>query len=137
MVAARNFSFGESVTVAGLLCGEDLKYAAHADRDAKGGRADWVDAVVVPSASLRTHTGPTDQYTLHGVVVREEGTFLDDLTLPQLAANLGVPTVPSGANLSHLLDHLEAADRGAFRGGALQSAFHTAGLNQPQGAYNP
>ena len=48
-----------------------------------------------------------------------------------------MPTVPSGANLSHLLDHLEAADRGAFRGGALQSAFHTAGLNQPQGAYNP
>ena len=123
--------------MAGLLCGEDLKYAAHADRDAKGGRPDWVDAVVVPSASLRTHTGPTDQYTLRGVVVREEGAFLDDLTLPQLAADLGVPTVPSGANLSHLLDHLEAADRGAFRGGALQSAFHTAGLNQPQGAYNP
>jgi hypothetical protein len=137
VVAAKNFSFGETVTVAGLLCGEDLKYAAHADRDAKGGRADWVDAVVVPSASLRTVTGPTDQYTLRGVVVREEGTFLDDLTLPQMAADLGVPTVPSGANLSHLLDHLEAADRGAFRGGALQTAFHAAGLNLPQGAYNP
>ena len=137
VMAAANFSFGETVTVAGLLCGEDLKYAAHADREAKGGRPDWVDAVVVPSSSLRTHTGPTDQYTLRGVVVREEGTFLDDLTLPQLAGDLGVPTVPSGANLSHLLDHLEAADRGAFRGGALQSAFHTAGLNLPQGAYNP
>ena len=137
VVAAKNFSFGESVTVAGLLCGQDLRYAAHADRDAKGGRPDWVDAVVVPSASLRTHTGPTDQYTLRGVVVREEGTFLDDLTLPQLAADLGVPTVPSGANLSHLLDHLEAADRGAFQGGALRSTFHSAGMNQPQGAYNP
>ncbi|WP_243294057.1 DUF512 domain-containing protein [Geothrix mesophila] len=137
VVPARNFSFGDSVTVAGLLCGEDLKYAAHADRDQKGGRADWVDAVVVPSASLRTHTGPTDQYTLRGQVVREEGTFLDDLTLPGLALDLGVPTVPSGANLSHLLDHLEAADHGAFRGGALSSAFHTAGLNLPQGAYNP
>jgi putative radical SAM enzyme (TIGR03279 family) len=137
VVAATNFSFGETVTVAGLLCGADLKYAAHADRDAKGGRLDWVDAVVVPSASLRTHTGPTDQYTLRGEVVREEGTFLDDLTLPQLAADLGVPTVPSGANLSHLLDHLEAADRGAFRGGALSSAFNVDGLNQPQGAYNP
>ena len=143
VVAAKNFTFGETVTVAGLLCGEDLKYAAHADRDdharqkERGGKPDWVDAVVVPSASLRTHTGPTDQYTLRGVVVREEGTFLDDLTLPQLAADLGVPTVPSGANLSHLLDHLEAADRGAFRGGSLQSTFHAAGLNLPQGAYNP
>ena len=137
VVAAKNFSFGETVTVAGLLCGEDLKYSAHADRDAKGGRPDWVDAVVVPSASLRTHTGPTDQYTLRGLVVREEGAFLDDLTLPRLAADLGVPTVPSGANLSHLLDHLEAADRGAFRGGALGCTFHAAGLNQPQGAYNP
>ncbi|HJW72287.1 MAG TPA: DUF512 domain-containing protein, partial [Geothrix sp.] len=137
VVPARNFSFGDSVTVAGLLCGEDLKYAAHADKDAKGGRADWVDAVVVPSASLRTVTGPTDQYTLRGAVVREEGTFLDDLTLPQLASDLGVATVPSGANLSQLLDHLEAADRGAFRGGSLKAAFHAAGLNQPQGAYNP
>jgi putative radical SAM enzyme (TIGR03279 family) len=144
VVAAKNFTFGETVTVAGLLCGQDLKYAAHADREAHaarrkgpGGWGDWVDAVVVPSSSLRTVTGPTDQYTLRGAVVREEGTFLDDLTLPQMAAELGVPTVPSGANLSHLLDHLEAADRGAFRGGALQSAFHAAGLNQPQGAYNP
>jgi hypothetical protein len=70
-------------------------------------------------------------------VVREEGTFLDDLTLPDLAADLGVATVPSGANLSHLLDHLEAADHGAFRGGALHRAFHADGLNLPQGAYNP
>lgn len=136
VAAVRNFSFGETVTVAGLLCGADLKYAAHADRDGRDLR-DWVDAVAVPSASLRTHTGPTDQYTLRGQVVREEGTFLDDLTLPHLAADLGVPVVPGGANLAHLLDHLEAADRGAFRGGALQRAFHAEGLNQPQGAYNP
>ncbi len=133
----QNLSFGESVTVAGLLCGADLTYAAHADRMGRGGQGDWVEAVVVPSSSLRTHTGPTDQYTLRGSVVREEGTFLDDLTLPQLAADLGVPAVPSGANLSHLLDHLEAADRGAFRGGALGQAFHAEGLNLPQGAYNP
>ena len=131
-----NFSFGESVTVAGLLCGQDLKYAAHADREARPGEP-WVEAVAVPSASLRTHTGPTDQYTLRGAVVREEGTFLDDLTLPQLAGDLGVPVVPSGANLSHLLDHLEAADRGAFGGGSLRGAFHVDGLNLPQGAYNP
>jgi len=135
--AVANHSFGDSVTVAGLLCGQDLRYAAHADRAAAGGRMDWVDAVVVPSASLRTTTGPTDQYTLRGAVVRQEGTFLDDLTLQGLAAELGVPTVPSGANLSHLLDHLEAADRGAFQGGDLSQAFHPQGLNLPQGAYNP
>lgn len=143
VVTVKNVSFGETVTVAGLLCGEDLKSAACADRDTRtnrneqGGRAGWVDAVVVPSSSLRTVTGPTDQYTLRGTVAREEGTFLDDLTLPQLATDLGVPVVPSGANLSHLLDHLVAADRGAFRGGALSSTFHSAGLNLPQGAYNP
>lgn len=134
VAAARNFSFGDPVTVAGLLCGADLKYAAHADREEFGP----VDAVVVPSASLRTHTGPTDQYTLHGQVARAEGTFLDDMTLDQLAADLGVPVVPGGENFSQLLDHLEAAERAAgFRGKDLTRVFHTSGLNVPQGAYNP
>jgi hypothetical protein len=94
--------------------------------------------VVVPSASLRTHTGPTDQYTLHGQVARAEGTFLDDMTLDQLAADLGVPVVPGGENFSQLLDHLEAAERAAgFRGKDLAQVFHASGLNLPQGAYNP
>ena len=138
-VAVRNFAFGESVTVAGLLTGTDLKYAAHGDRDTKGGNPAWVDAVVVPSATLRTHTGPTDQYTLHGQVARAEGTFLDDLTLDDLRTDLGVPVLPSGANLSQLLDHLEAAERLAsgFTGRDLGKIFHTEGLNLPQGAYNP
>jgi len=98
-----------------------------------------VEAVVVPSASLRTHTGPTDQYTLHGVTVgRAEGTFLDDMTLDELTADLQTPVVPSGANLSQLLDHLEAAERaGGFSGRDLQRVFHKTGLNLPQGAYNP
>ncbi len=134
VAAARNFSFGDTVTVAGLLCGSDLKYAAHADREEHGP----VDAVVVPSASLRTHTGPTDQYTLHGQVARAEGTFLDDLTLDQLAADLGVPVLPGGENFSQLLDHLEAAERAAgFTGRELTQVFHADGLNRPQGAYNP
>ncbi len=134
VASVQNFSFGDMVTVAGLLCGSDLKYAAHADRDLHGP----VDAVVVPSASLRTHTGPTDQYTLHGQVARAEGTFLDDMTLDQLAADLGVPVVPGGENFSQLLDHLEAAERAAgFRGKDLAKVFHTSGLNLPQGAYNP
>lgn len=134
----RNFAFGESVTVAGLLTGTDLKYAAHADREAKGGAADWVDAVVIPSSSLRTHTGPTDQYTLHGVQAKAEGTFLDDVTLDQLHRELGVPVVPGGTNLAQLLDHLEAAERASgFSGQDLSRLFHTDGLNLPQGAYNP
>lgn len=131
----RNFAFGESVTVAGLLTGADLKYAAHADRLA---HPDWVEVVVVPSASLRTHTGPTDQYTLHGTEARAEGTFLDDMTLDDLRQDLGVPVLPGGSNLAQLLDHLQAAHRAAgFSGRDLARLFHTEGLNLPQGAYNP
>ena len=133
----RNFAFGPSVTVAGLLCGKDLLYAAHADREAQGGRPDWVDAVVVPSSSLRTHTGPTDQYTLRGSVAKADGTFLDDMTLAQLAAELGVPVVPGGENLSQTLDHLRIAEARLPRSGDLLETFHREGLNLPQGAYNP
>lgn len=130
-LAVRNQAFGESVTVAGLLCGQDLRYAAEADRAAHGGDPGWVDAIVVPSASLRTHTGPTDQYTLAGVQNPEpKAMFLDDVTLDQLSLGLGIPVVPSGENLSQLLDNLRVADRGA-------AAFHTRGMSAPQGAYLP
>jgi len=126
-VAARNNAFGETVTVAGLLCGQDLAYAAHADRQAHGGEPRWVDAVVVPSASLRVHVGPTDQYVLPDHAQATPATqFLDDMTLAELERELGVPVIPGGENLSQLLDHLQASDR-----------FHTTGMNLPQGAYNP
>jgi putative radical SAM enzyme (TIGR03279 family) len=124
-VAARNDSFGATVTVAGLLCGRDLAYAAHADRMAHGGDPDWVEAVVIPSASLRTHTGPTDQYTLGHGQANPDTQFLDDMTLGELERDLGVPVIPSGENLSQLLDHLNARN------------LHLSGMNQPQGAYNP
>lgn len=129
-LAVRNNAFGESVTVAGLLCGRDLAYAAHADREAHGGRPDWVQAVVIPSASLRTHTGPTDQYTLAGGEARPETMFLDDLTLAELERDLGVPVVPSGENLSQLLDHLRAVE-------TRRTDWHTSLMTQPQGAYLP
>jgi len=116
--------------VAGLLCGRDLAYAAHADREAHGGHPDWVQAVVIPSAALRTHTGPTDQYTLAGGEARPETMFLDDLTLAELERDLGVPVVPSGENLSQLLDHLRAAE-------ARRTDWHTSLMTQPQGAYLP
>ena len=126
-VAAGNGSFGSTVTVAGLLCGRDLAYAAHADRDAKGGDPRWVDALVVPSASLRVHTGPTDQYALlDGARPGGNAQFLDDMTLDELEREVGVPVVPGGENLSQLLDHLKSRE-----------GFHAAGMNLPQGAYNP
>ena len=130
-VPVQNFTFGTTVTVAGLLCGKDLLYAAHADREAHGGKPDWVDAIVIPSASLRTHMGPTDQYTLVGADdVPPETMFLDDMTLAQLQDQLGLPVVPSGENLAQLLDHLKAAERSA-------KDWHLSGMTQPQGAYLP
>jgi len=109
--AVDNLSFGSSVTVAGLLCGKDLQCAAEADRQAHGGRPDWVDAVVVPSSALRTRTGPTDQYTLAAAERPEANSeFLDDVTLAGLSRELGVPVVPSGENLAQLLENLENCD---------------------------
>jgi len=110
-VAAVNHSFGEMVTVAGLLCGRDLEYAARADQSAHGGGIEWVDAVVVPSASLRMGTGPTDQYTLPGARAGQgDSLFLDDVTLGGLAQSLQRPVVAGGENLSQLLTHLKAVD---------------------------
>jgi NifB/MoaA-like Fe-S oxidoreductase len=130
-LAAQNFSFGSTVTVAGLLCGKDLLYTAHADREAHGGDPNWVDAVVVPSSSLRTHMGPTDQYTLQGAdEVCSETLFLDDMTLAALQEQLGLPVVPSGENLSQTLDHLKTAERASMD-------WHLGGMTQPQGAYLP
>jgi NifB/MoaA-like Fe-S oxidoreductase len=131
-VAALNNVFGATVTVAGLLCGQDLAYAAHADRQAHGGDPAWVDAVVVPSASLRVHVGPTGQYTLPSGAATPATQFLDDMTLAALEQQLGVPVVPSGENLSQLLDHLRARDRADP-----VERFQTRGMSLPQGAYLP
>lgn len=129
--AARNLSFGDSVTVAGLLCGRDLKCAAEADRQAHDGDPRWVDAVVVPSSALRSHMGPTDQYALSGVEHPEaRAMFLDDVTLAQLSRDLGVPVVPGGENLSQLLENLQVAERGL-------SAFRSTGMSFSQGPYLP
>jgi hypothetical protein len=85
----------------------------------------------VPSASLRTHTGPTDQYTLAGVEHPEaRAMFLDDVTLDQLSRTLGVPVVPGGENLAQLLENLQIAEQGS-------SSFMTQGMSSPQGAYLP
>ncbi len=109
-LAVPNRTFGEQVTVAGLLCGKDLVETARADRQAHGNRPDWVEAVVIPSAALRTHPGPTDQYTLAGGSTHAQTPFLDDWTLSDVERALGVPVIPSGDNLSQLLDHLQDLD---------------------------
>jgi len=89
--------------------------------------------VVVPSASLRVHTGPTDQYVLPDHAQASPATqFLDDMTLAALEQQLGVPVVPSGENLSQLLDHLRARDRADP-----VERFQTRGMSLPQGAYLP
>ena len=110
VAAVENGAFGRSVTVAGLLCGRDLKHAAEADRLAHGGDPAWVEAVAVPGAALRTRTGPTDQYALPGFPAEgDRAEFLDDLTLAELSRDLGVPVVPGGDNLAQLLENLNSS----------------------------
>ncbi len=107
-----NLAFGETVTVAGLLCGSDLKRTAEADRNAHGGHPRWVDAIVVPSASLLLEAGPTQQYSLStSAKCVPGGVFLDDMILEDLSRDLGVPVVPSGENLMQLLENLEGLER--------------------------
>ena len=66
----RNAFFGESITVAGLLTGQDI--IAQAAGKIRGTR------VLLPIVTLR-----------HG-----ENVLLDDVTVPQLTKALGVPVLP-------------------------------------------
>lgn len=112
VVVAHNHTFGTSITVSGLLCSRDLARAAHADRKLYGNSPKWVDAIVVPSTSLRIKPGPTNQYSLcNNADAAPDVQFLDDTTLFELEQEIGIPIVPSGNNLSQLLDHLQAKDR--------------------------
>lgn len=77
--AAQNDFFGHSIDVAGLVTGGDLT-AQLADQKL-GAR------VLIPKTMLR-----------HG-----EGVFLDDMTLGEAAAALGVPVVPVGGSGGELL----------------------------------
>lgn len=70
VVAVKNEFFGESVTVAGLLTGQDM-YAQLKDRELG-------DAVLIPSVSLRAG---------------EDAVFLDDKTPKWLSDRLGTPVV--------------------------------------------
>jgi putative radical SAM enzyme (TIGR03279 family) len=71
VLAVANEFFGGSVSVAGLLTGQDVQRALAA-------RDDLGEAVLIPAVALRDG----------------EGVFLDDLTPDDLTRTLGVPVVP-------------------------------------------
>jgi putative radical SAM enzyme (TIGR03279 family) len=104
VVQVANAAFGESVTVAGLLCGRDLLEAAREHvRCADGG---VVDAVVIPGASVRLLPGAASGRPGGGHPVGAL-QFLDDATVSDLRSALGVPVVRGGENLSQLLKHVQ------------------------------
>lgn len=108
VIPVENRLFGKSVTVAGLLCGKDLAYAAYQDKNLYNNNPKWVDAIIVPSASLKINSGPTDQYTLNNHNNwSNDARFLDDITLMDLEKDLGVPIIPSGDNFFQLLNNLQ------------------------------
>jgi putative radical SAM enzyme (TIGR03279 family) len=77
-VAVENRFFGEEVTVAGLLAGNDILSA----RDEFRG-----DFLIVPEQAC----------------LRSSRVFLDDLTIEDLERELGMPVSHGGSSLSHML----------------------------------
>ena len=80
MYAVVNDFFGHTIDVAGLVTGGDLI------AQLKG--RDLGERVLIPHNMLR-----------HG-----EGVFLDDVTLEEASAALGVPVVPIGSSGAELLN---------------------------------
>jgi NifB/MoaA-like Fe-S oxidoreductase len=80
VVSIRNEYFGESITVTGLITGQDIinQLEEH----------DLGDLVVIPSIMLR------------------EGIFLDDLTLEDISEALGRPVIPIDPTPRALADRL-------------------------------
>jgi len=105
VVAVPNNAFGSSVTVAGLLCGQDLLAAAQKNKFFADGST--VDAVVIPSASVRTLTDSTDQHGLSGGHSKGVYQLLDDMTVSEMQSELGLPVITSGDNLSQLLSNIK------------------------------
>ncbi len=79
--AVKNHFFGETVTVAGLLCGQDIINAAKEEKP---------KILILPAVSLR----------------HERDKFLDDLTLEQVKEEIGCPVFIS-ENGTCLLDTIE------------------------------
>ena len=109
VVPVPNSTFGESVTVAGLLCGRDLLSAAQNNKRAANGQ---FDAIIIPSASVRRltsipaaakTTGPQTLPCGHCNQAMDTYQFLDDMTVAEMESRLGLPVIQSGDNLSSLL----------------------------------
>lgn len=81
-----NDFFGRTIDVAGLVTGGDLI------RQLKGKKLG--ERLLIPHTMLR-----------HG-----EGVFLDDVTLEQVSAELGVPVVPVGGSGDELLSAMLGQD---------------------------
>jgi len=77
----RNDFFGETITVAGLVTGQDIA------AQLKGVAA---DKILFPDSMLR----------------REGDCFLDDMTPDELSEQLGIPVCPVGCDGADLLDAL-------------------------------
>jgi putative radical SAM enzyme (TIGR03279 family) len=81
VVALENSLFGPSVTVSGLLSGNDIMLAASAASDC--------DAIVLPPA-----------------VLNEEGMTLDGIGLSEIADAAGVPVIPGDYDLGKVIKDL-------------------------------
>ena len=86
VVEVINHFFGENITVAGLLTGQDL-FAALKDKDLG-------DILVIPLVM-------TIDYTSHST---DKNKFLDDITLKEAEQTLGVPVIPAGNSGEELLN---------------------------------
>ncbi|MBR3837944.1 MAG: DUF512 domain-containing protein [Clostridia bacterium] len=86
VVAAPNRFFGETVTVAGLICGCDLLETMKEEKP---------EILLIPAVSLR----------------HERDRFLDDLTLEELERGLGCPVYPVENGIC-ILDQIEALLKG-------------------------
>ncbi len=82
VVKAENRLFGSSVTVAGLLCGEDIAFALQGK--------DLGEKLIIPAVALK----------------RDEDIFLDDMTLEELGKTVGVAVVPVENDGAVLLDEM-------------------------------
>lgn len=83
-----NHFFGETITVAGLLTGQDLL------EQLKG--KDLGDALLIPLVM-------TIDYTSHST---DKNKFLDDITLKEAEAALKLPVIPTGNRGEELLNNL-------------------------------
>ena len=80
VVAAENRLLGKMITVSGLLCGRDIAAALEGKQ--------LGDEVIIPPNCLRS----------------EGDMFLDDMTVEELEARLGVKVIQNGSSGSELLD---------------------------------